>query len=70
MTSTEIRVKGIEAPSNSMCGREGDNNAGAVDNLGLVVGCLTEIAAQLAELNERIGRITAGTEHVCTDIYK
>jgi hypothetical protein len=71
MTSTEIRVHGIGSPSNSWGGdATPGTDRGVAENLGVLCGCMLEIAAQLAELNERIGRITAGTEHVFTETCK
>lgn len=52
MTAAEIRKNGIDCPGNGFVST-GDDRA-VTANLGIIAGALIEIAAQLAELNEKL----------------
>jgi hypothetical protein len=55
MTAAEIRQKGIPSPSDVYGGdATAGTDRGVAENLGFAVGALREIAAQLAELNEKL----------------
>jgi hypothetical protein len=55
MNAAEIRQKGIPSPSDVYGGdATPGTDRGVADNLGFAVGALREIAAQLAELNEKL----------------
>ena len=55
MKAAEIRMKGIAAPLHAFGGdATPGTDRGVAENLGFVFGALQEIAAQLAELNEKL----------------
>jgi hypothetical protein len=51
----EIRMKGIPAPAHCLASaRVEGTDSSVAENLGFCFGALQEIAAQLAELNEKL----------------
>jgi hypothetical protein len=55
MTAAEIRRDGINSPGNAFTGGgEAGTDRAVAENIGIVAGALIEIAAQLAELNEKL----------------
>lgn len=58
MNAQEIRGHGIASPAFTGGGQPGAERAVA-ENIGICAGALIEIAAQLAELNERINAFSS-----------
>ncbi len=55
MTAAEIRTKGIASPAHCYGGDQTPGtDRGVAENLGFIFGALQELAAQLAELNEKL----------------